>query len=108
MPRRRLDADSQRRGQRLVSRLTHARRSSGRSAEAVARSAGISVETVRSIEKGRTITPEFFTVAALATELGLSLDELYHHSQQPVPGERPDPPPQTVPDMSRTPRRAAR
>ncbi|SFN27163.1 hypothetical protein SAMN05421805_103513 [Saccharopolyspora antimicrobica] len=35
------------------------------------------METVRSIEKGRTATPEFFTVAALATELGLSLDELY-------------------------------
>lgn len=61
----------------LASRLTQARRDSGRSAEAVARSAGISVETVRSIEKGRTSTPEFFTVAALATELGISLDKLY-------------------------------
>ncbi|MFF4983363.1 helix-turn-helix domain-containing protein [Streptomyces sp. NPDC001046] len=77
MPRRSLDPAAQRRGQRLTSRLTQARRASGRSAEAVARSAGISVETVRSIEKGRTATPEFFTVAALATELGLSLDELY-------------------------------
>ncbi|WP_037775870.1 helix-turn-helix domain-containing protein [Streptomyces albus] len=77
MPRRRLDPAAQRRGQMLASRLTQARRASGRSAEAVARSAGISVETVRSIEKGRTTTPEFFTVAALATELGLSLDELY-------------------------------
>lgn len=77
MPRRRLDPAAQRRGQLLASRLTHARRTSGRSAEAVARSAGISVETIRSIEKGRTSTPEFFTVAALAAELGLSLDELY-------------------------------
>lgn len=77
MPRRRLDPAAQRRGHMLASRLTQARRASGRSAEAVARSAGISVETVRSIEKGRTATPEFFTVAALATELGLSLDELY-------------------------------
>ncbi|GAA1434037.1 hypothetical protein GCM10009601_57800 [Streptomyces thermospinosisporus] len=66
----------------LASRLTQARRASGRSAEAVARSAGISVETVRSIEKGRTATPEFFTVAALATELGLSLDELYTFTRQ--------------------------
>ncbi|SCK05843.1 helix-turn-helix domain-containing protein [Streptomyces sp. WMMB 322] len=66
----------------LASRLTHARRASGRSAEAIARSAGLSVETVRSIEKGRTSTPEFFTVAALATELGLSLDELYAHVRQ--------------------------
>jgi hypothetical protein len=39
---------------------------------------------VRSIEKGRTTTPEFFTVAALATELGLSLDELYADVHQPV------------------------
>lgn len=83
MPRRRLDPAAQRRGQMLASRLTQARRASGRSAEAVARSAGISVETVRSIEKGRTSTPEFFTVAALATELGLSLDELYALANQP-------------------------
>ncbi|WP_242910732.1 helix-turn-helix domain-containing protein [Actinomadura terrae] len=77
MSRRRLDPAAQRRGQALASRLTQVRRASGRSAEAVARGAGISVETVRSIEKGRTSTPEFFTVAALATELELSLDELY-------------------------------
>ncbi|MEU6265546.1 helix-turn-helix domain-containing protein [Saccharopolyspora shandongensis] len=77
MSRRRLDPAAQRRGQMLASRLTQARRASGRSAEVIARSAGVSVETVRSIEKGRTATPEFFTVAALATELGLSLDELY-------------------------------
>ncbi|MEU9606363.1 helix-turn-helix transcriptional regulator [Streptomyces sp. NPDC048057] len=83
MPRRRLDPAAQHRGQVLASRLTQARRTSGRSAEAVARSAGISVETVRSIEKGRTSTPEFFTVAALATELGLSLDELYSFVRHP-------------------------
>ncbi|MFI9319732.1 helix-turn-helix domain-containing protein [Kitasatospora aureofaciens] len=85
MSRRRLDPAAQRRGRMLTSRLTQARQASGRSAEAVARSAGISVETVRSIEKGRTSTPEFFTVAALATELGLSLDELYAFAQQPSP-----------------------
>lgn len=84
MPRRRLDSAARRRGQRLACRLTQARRNSGRSAEAVAHSAGISVETVRSIEKGRTATPEFFTVAALATELGLSLDELYADVHQSV------------------------
>ncbi|MBA9003018.1 DNA-binding XRE family transcriptional regulator [Actinomadura cellulosilytica] len=42
------------------------------------------METVRSIEKGRTSTPEFFTVAALATELGLSLDELYILVREPT------------------------
>ena len=82
MSRRRLDPAAQRRGQVLASRLTQARRASGRSAEAVARSAGISVDTVRSIERGRTTTPEFFTVGALAVELGLSLDELYTFAQQ--------------------------
>ncbi|WP_428831229.1 helix-turn-helix domain-containing protein [Actinomadura chokoriensis] len=59
MSRRRLDPAAQRRGQALASRLAQARHTSGRSAEAVAHSAGISVETVRSIERGRTSTPEF-------------------------------------------------
>nr|WP_030848712.1 helix-turn-helix transcriptional regulator [Streptomyces griseus] len=99
MSRRRLDPAAQLRGQRLASRLTQVRRASGRSAEAVARSAGISVETVRSIEKGRTATPEFFTVAALATELGLSLDELYSNVRHSAPGDLPatrDPSPGTA------------
>jgi hypothetical protein len=63
MSRRRLDPEIQRLGQRLTLRLTEARHNSGRSAEA-------------------TSTPEFFTVAALATELGLSLDELYAFVRQ--------------------------
>ncbi|MEE1829264.1 helix-turn-helix transcriptional regulator [Streptomyces sp. BE20] len=84
MSRRSLDPAAQRRGQTLASRLTQARRASGRSAEVVARGAGISVETIRSIEKGRTSTPEFFTVGALATELGLSLDELYTFACAPT------------------------
>ncbi|MES9806587.1 MULTISPECIES: helix-turn-helix domain-containing protein [Streptomyces] len=90
MSRRRLDPAAQRRGQVLASRLTQARRASGRSAEAVARSAGISVDTVRSIERGRTSTPEFFTVGALAAELGLSLDELYTFAQQPSEKDLPE------------------
>ncbi|MFE0042241.1 helix-turn-helix domain-containing protein [Streptomyces albireticuli] len=75
----------------LASRLTQARRASGRSAEAVARSAGVSVDTVRSIEKGRTSTPEFFTVAALAAELDLSLDELYAFARQPAQNDHQAP-----------------
>jgi transcriptional regulator with XRE-family HTH domain len=77
MPRRRLDLAAQRRGQRLAATLSSARRSTGRSAETVARDAGVSVETIRSIERGRTPSPEFFTVAAIAIELGVSLDDLY-------------------------------
>ncbi|MBZ2408173.1 helix-turn-helix domain-containing protein [Streptomyces albidoflavus] len=42
----------------------------------VAAAAGVSAETLRKIETGRAPTPAFFTVAALATTLGLSLDEL--------------------------------
>lgn len=77
MSRRRLDPAAQRRGQRLAAQLAQARRGAGLSAEALARAAGISVETVRSIECGRTKTPEFFTVAALAAQLGVGLDDLY-------------------------------
>lgn len=90
MARRRLDSAAHRRGQILASLLAQARRASGRSAEAVARSAGISVDTVRGIEKGRTSSPEFFTVAALAAELGLSLDELYAFVRQPSPHDLPN------------------
>ena len=42
----------------------------------VAAAAGVSAETLRKIETGRAPTPAFFTVAALAHALGLSLDDL--------------------------------
>jgi len=42
----------------------------------VAAQARISVETLRKIETGRVPTPAFFTVAAVAEAVGLSLDEL--------------------------------
>jgi hypothetical protein len=42
----------------------------------VAIAAGLSPETLRKIETGRAPTPAFFTIAALALELGLSLDEV--------------------------------
>lgn len=47
-----------------------------RSMAEVAAAAGISAETLRKIETGRAPTPAFFTVAALAGALGLSLGEL--------------------------------
>jgi hypothetical protein len=40
----------------------------------VAAAAGVSVEILRKIETGRAPTPAFFTVAALATALGIPLD----------------------------------
>lgn len=42
----------------------------------IAADAGISVETLRKIEKGRIPTPAFFTVLAIADAVGMPLDEL--------------------------------
>jgi transcriptional regulator with XRE-family HTH domain len=42
----------------------------------VAAASGVPVETLRKIETGRVATPAFFTVAALAAAVGLSLDDV--------------------------------
>jgi len=42
----------------------------------IAARAGLSAETVRKIETGRAPTPSFFTIAALAGALGISLDSI--------------------------------
>jgi hypothetical protein len=42
----------------------------------IAVSSGVPVETLRKIETGRIATPAFFTVVALATAVGLSLEEV--------------------------------
>ncbi|MBB2914392.1 transcriptional regulator with XRE-family HTH domain [Streptosporangium becharense] len=62
------------RGHRLGAILRQARGS--RSMAEVAAAAGLSAETVRKIETGRIPTPAFFTIAALAQTLGVSLDVL--------------------------------
>ncbi|ONI86667.1 transcriptional regulator [Saccharothrix sp. ALI-22-I] len=62
------------RGERLGELLRRAR--GQRSMVDVAAAAGISVETLRKIERGRVPTPAFFTVAALCEAVGLSLDGL--------------------------------
>ncbi|MGW5260951.1 helix-turn-helix domain-containing protein [Microbispora sp. NPDC004025] len=62
------------RGERFGALLRQAR--GERSMVEVAAAAGLSAETLRKIETGRAPTPAFFTVAALADALGLSLDEL--------------------------------
>ncbi|MBR8742074.1 helix-turn-helix domain-containing protein [Nocardiopsis sp. MG754419] len=62
------------RGRVLGALLRRAR--AGRTMVDVARHSGISVETLRKIEGGRIPTPAFFTVAAVAATLGLSLDDL--------------------------------
>jgi hypothetical protein len=70
------------RGERLGRLLRTAR--GARSIVDVAVSADISAETLRKIETGRIPTPAFFTVAALATALGLSLDALAGTMDPPV------------------------
>ncbi|HEU5007812.1 MAG TPA: helix-turn-helix domain-containing protein [Jatrophihabitantaceae bacterium] len=62
------------RGRRLGATLREAR--GARSMVDVAADAGIPVETLRKIETGRIVTPAFFTVAALASALGLDLAAL--------------------------------
>jgi transcriptional regulator with XRE-family HTH domain len=42
----------------------------------VAAASGVPAETLRKIETGRIATPAFFTVAALAAAVGLSLEEI--------------------------------
>ncbi|SOE08151.1 Helix-turn-helix domain-containing protein [Streptomyces sp. Ag109_G2-15] len=69
-----LTPEERERGERLGQLLREAR--GGRSMVEVAAEAGISAETLRKIETGRAPTPAFFTVAALAGVLGLSMDEL--------------------------------
>jgi transcriptional regulator with XRE-family HTH domain len=62
------------RGARLGMLLREAR--GPRSMAEIAASSGVPAETLRKIETGRIATPAFFTVAALAAALGLSLEEI--------------------------------
>jgi transcriptional regulator with XRE-family HTH domain len=50
-----------------------------RSMAEIAAVSGIPAETLRKIETGRIATPAFFTVAALATALGLPLEQIARH-----------------------------
>ena len=69
-----LTAWERERGERFGALLRRARGS--RSMADVAAAAGVSAETLRKIETGRAPTPAFFTIAALAAALEVSLDEL--------------------------------
>jgi transcriptional regulator with XRE-family HTH domain len=74
-------------GRRLGALLRAAR--GARTLGAVAQRAGLSTETLRKIETGRIPTPSFVTVAALAEELGLSLDEIWQAAREESVHERP-------------------
>ena len=62
------------RGERLGLLLREAR--GPRSMGEISALSGVPAETLRKIETGRIATPAFFTVAALAAALGLSLEEI--------------------------------
>lgn len=69
-----LTEEERRRGERLGLLLREVR--GDRSIVEIAGAAGVSAETLRKIETGRIPTPAFFTIAALADALGVSLDVL--------------------------------
>ncbi|RMI45023.1 helix-turn-helix domain-containing protein [Streptomyces triticirhizae] len=73
------------RGERLGALLRRAR--GERSMVEIAAAAGVSAETLRKIETGRAPTPAFFTIAALATAVGLSLDQLAAEAADFAPDE---------------------
>jgi transcriptional regulator with XRE-family HTH domain len=55
-----------------------------RSMAEIAIASGVPAETLRKIETGRIATPAFFTVAALAATLGLSLEGLALRCAEPA------------------------
>jgi transcriptional regulator with XRE-family HTH domain len=71
------------RGAALGRALQHAR--GGRNAAEVALRAGISLDTLRKIERGAIATPAFFTVAALARVLEVNLVALAALAAEPGP-----------------------
>ncbi|WP_157254068.1 helix-turn-helix domain-containing protein [Nonomuraea typhae] len=75
------------RGEHLGLLLRQAR--GQRSIADVAAAAGMSAETLRKIETGRIATPAFFTIAALAATLGISLDALAPPPAHPEPSAAP-------------------
>ena len=72
-----LSTQEHERGVKLGTLLREARGT--RSMADIAAVSGIPAETLRKIETGRIATPAFFTVAALAVALGLSLEDVARH-----------------------------
>ena len=80
-----LSKEERARGERLGMLLREARGS--RSMTEIAAASGIPVETLRKIETGRIATPAFFTVAALAASVGLSLEDMVAYCTDAETGE---------------------
>lgn len=80
-----LSREERARGERLGMLLREAR--GPRSMTEVAAVSGVPVETLRKIETGRIATPAFFTVAALAASVGLSLEQVVAYCAGAETGE---------------------
>jgi transcriptional regulator with XRE-family HTH domain len=80
-----LSQEERARGERLGMLLRQARGS--RSMTEVAAASGVPVETLRKIETGRIATPAFFTVAALAEAVGVTLEEVVAYCADTLAGE---------------------
>ncbi|MDP5228551.1 MULTISPECIES: helix-turn-helix transcriptional regulator [Arthrobacter] len=78
MARKQVSAEDREVGHRLGAALRDARNAAGMSAQTVASVSELSIDTVRSIETGRTASPSFITVARIADALGVSLDRLHN------------------------------
>jgi transcriptional regulator with XRE-family HTH domain len=80
-----LSPEERARGERLGALLREAR--GVRSMTEVAAASGVPVETLRKIETGRIATPAFFTVAALAASVGLSLEDVVAYCSDAETGQ---------------------
>ena len=76
MARRSVSDEDREFGRRLGAAFRDARNLAGMSAQTVASVSELSIDTVRSIETGRTASPSFITVAKIADALDLSLDQI--------------------------------
>ena len=80
-----LSREERARGERLGALLRQARGT--RSMAEVSAASGVPAETLRKIETGRIATPAFFTVAALAAAVGVSLEQVVAYCAAPEAGE---------------------
>lgn len=79
---RRRHTDSERaQGERLGAAIAAARRDRGQTQEEVARRTDMALSTLRKIERGGTCDPSFFTIAKIATTVGVSLEALNETSR---------------------------
>lgn len=74
--RQRLSPEQERWGRNLSAAVAAARRQRGLQVAELATRSGLAVDTVKRIESATALAPTFFTVAAIAGILELSLDEL--------------------------------